>query len=369
VTHETTDPGSPRLRLAAVGDLLLPCDPCRRVPDRAARGLFEGITDVFDGFDVVFGNLEATLAGDGATVPTEPRVVTSPDLVTAVVRAGFTHVTLANNHAFDCLQPGFETTRRFVREAGVACFGAGRDLADASAPAFAEAAGLRIAFLGVVDDLAGASHYADDQHCGVAPLEINRLQTRIADLATQVDHVIVSPHWGEERFDVPSPVQIEQAHAMVDAGASMVLGHHPHVLQGLEIYRGAPIVYSLGNFLASTVYWTDGDVLTWNRTEQTGCILRVEMTRDSVEVIDQVPTYDDGTGVRVDRSPFGARRIARVNRCLARGVTLKRYRRERLRVKTLKPILARLKWSEFRKIRWRHIRKVFQGFFRADKAG
>ena len=368
MTHETTDAGPQRLRLAAVGDLLLPCDPRRRVPDRPAAGLFDGVADVFDGCDVVFGNLEATLQGDGSCVPTEPRVVTTPALVTAVARAGFTHVTLANNHAFDCFQAGFERTRRFVQDAGMACFGAGDDLADASAPAFAEAAGLRIAFLGAVDDRTGISHTADDDHYGVAPLDIDRLQARIAHLATRVDHVIVSPHWGEERFDVPCPDQIEQAHAMVDAGASMVLGHHPHVLQGLEVYRGAPIIHSLGNFVANEVYWADGDVLTWNRTERTGCILLTEMTRDSVEVVAQVPTYDDGAAVRVDTSPFGAKRIARVNHALARGVTLKRYRREHLRVKTIKPILAHLKWSELRKVRWRDVRNAFRALRREGKA-
>jgi len=328
LTDNATSRVDRTFRLAAVGDLLLACDPRGIVPDRRAEGLFDDVKSLWADCDVVFGNFECTLAGDGTTVPTEPRVITTKALARAVGQAGFTHVTLANNHMFDCLHAGFANTRRFVTDMGVACFGAGDDLADASAPAFAEAAGIRLAFLATVDDCAGAHQFAAEGRWGVAPLDMDRLLRRIADLQGEVDHVIVSPHWGEERFSIPSPNQVEQAHAMVDAGASMILGHHSHVLQGLEVYRGAPIVYSLGNFVVNDVYWTDGDVVTWNRTERTGCVLLAEFTKDSARIVSQVPTYDDATRVTVDETPFGAKRIARVNRALSRGVTLKRYRRE-----------------------------------------
>lgn len=368
MTDNATNRTEGTLRLAAVGDLLLPCDPRGIVPDRRPEGLFDAVADIFAGCDVVLGNLECTLPGDGPCVPTEPRVVATEELVRAVGQAGFTHVTLANNHMFDCLHAGFTRTRRFVMGMGVSCFGAGDDLSDAFAPAFAEAAGIRITFLGAVDECTGVSQFADQGRWGVAPLDMDRLLPQISKLAEQVDHVVVSAHWGEERLGIPSPSQIAQAHAMVDAGASMILGHHPHVLQGLEVYRGAPIIYSLGNFVANEVYWTDGDAVTWNRTERTGCILLAELTRDSIEIVGQIPTYDDATRVTVDETSFGAKRIARVNRALSRGVTLKRYRREHLRVKTIKPILAHLKWSELRRIRWRHFRKALGTIFRAGRA-
>ena len=108
---------------------------------------------------------------------------------------------------------------------------------------------------------------------------MDRLVRQIQELRQHVDHVIVSLHWGEERFLIPSPVQVEQAHALADAGASMVLGHHPHVLQGLEVYRGVPIIYSLGNFVADEVHFTNGDAVRWDRVGQTGCILRADFTK------------------------------------------------------------------------------------------
>lgn len=366
--HETTEAGLGKLRLAAVGDLLMACDPRGRAPCRGPEGVFDAVADIFAGCDVVLGNLECTLAGDGSSVPPEPRVVTTPGLIGALGPAGFTHLSLANNHTFDCLEAGFRNTCRLVGEMGVSCFGAGDDLAGASAPAIVEASGVRIALLGVTDERSGALQYAGEDRWGVAPLDIDRLGGQIAALAREVDHVIVTPHWGEERFLLPAPKQIAEAHAMVDAGASMVLGHHSHVIQGLEVYRDAPIIYSLGSFLANTVYWTDGDYMTWNRTERTGCILLAELTKDGVRVVEQVPTYDDTARVSVDETSFGPRRIARANRALACGVTLKRYRREHLWVKTVKPALGHLRLSRLRHLRWRHVRKAFARLLHAGKA-
>jgi len=104
-----------------------------------------------------------------------------------------------------------------------------------------------VAFLGAVDHRCRPYRFAGTGQWGVAPLDIEMLAQRVRDLRSRNDiqHVVVSLHWGEERFLFPAPGQVEQAHALVDAGASLVLGHHPHVLQGMETYRDAPIIYSL----------------------------------------------------------------------------------------------------------------------------
>src|SRR5690606_18502259 len=137
------------------------------------------------------------------------------------------------------------------------------------------------------------------------------------------------------RFLLPSPQQLRQARMLVESGASLILGHHPHVLQGLETYCGVPIIYSLGNFLADDVYFSDGDAIRWNRLERTGCILLLELTSSGVQVVRQIPTFDDGHLVRVDGSGFGERRIRRSQKAIARGVSARRYRLEYLWVKTI----------------------------------
>ncbi|HYW80741.1 MAG TPA: CapA family protein, partial [Thermoguttaceae bacterium] len=250
----TSVTSEPLVRFAAVGDLLLTPGPASARYDRDPALVSPRVRELFAQSDLVFGNLECTLAGDGHTVPTEPRVVATDELVRAVGAVGCDVVTLANNHMFDCLEGGFQNLRSLLDESGLPHFGAGMNIEEAEAPAILEINGVRLAFLGAVDRRSGPYRFAAVDQWGVAPLDIDRLTRQIGELRSHVDHVLVSLHWGEERFLIPSPVQIDQAHALVDAGASIVLGHHPHVLQGLELRGPTPIIYSLGNFLADDVH-------------------------------------------------------------------------------------------------------------------
>jgi len=356
------------VRLAAAGDLLLAAGGRSAPGAPHGEGALDGARELLAGADLAVGNLECTLPGDGATVPTEPRVVATPEMVRAVAAAGFRVVSLANNHMFDCLEAGFRRLRALLGELGVACFGAGEDLAEAAAPAIVEAGGLRLAFLGAVDERSGARQFAAPGRWGVAPLEMDRLTGQVRELAGEVDHVIVSPHWGEERLLIPSPQQVAQGRAMIEAGASLVLGHHPHVIQGLERRGRGAVAYSLGNFVARDVPYADGDVLRWNRLERTGCLLLAELTAEGLGEVRQVPTYHDGRRVGPEESGAGEQRIGRANRALARGVTIGRYRREHLWVKTLRPALEQLRWSRLRSLRLGKVRKALSGLWRSARA-
>lgn len=361
---ETREP----VRLAAVGDLLLVTDPAGIRPPRDTAALLGPVRPLLAGRDVVLGNLECTLPGCGETVPTEPRVIATPDAIRGIRTAGFNVVCLANNHTFDCLADGYHEVRELLRDLGIAGFGAGDDLAGAAAPAILEVRGTRLAFLGAVDEQSGATQFAGPGRWGIAPLDMTRMVAQVRELRRQVDHVIVSVHWGEERFLIPSPTQVEQAHALADAGAAMVLGHHAHVVQGLEVYHGVPILYSLGNFVASEVPFTDGGRVTWNRTGRTGCVLTADLSPDGAVNIAQTATYDTGLEVEPDRTGFGERRFARVNRAVAGGVSLARYRREHFWVKTVKPVLGFLRWSRLKTLRLRHVGRVLAGLVHAGRA-
>jgi len=368
LTASTQNANVPAVRLAAVGDVLLATDPAGQGPTWDAGPRLEGVRGLLTGCDVVVGNLECALPGSGKTVPTEPRVVANPRLVRSVLESTFHVVSLANNHAFDCLQEGYHQARSLLESIGVPCFGAGDDLDGAAAPAILAVRGSRIAFLGAVDARAGARQVAGPGQWGVAPLDVGRMAEQVRCLRREVDHVVVSLHWGEERLLIPSPNQIEQAHALAEAGTSLVLGHHSHVIQGMEVYRGVPIIYSLGTFLASEVPFTNGDVLTWNRTERTGCVLTADLTEAGAVNVQQVPTYDSGKRIEVDRTGFGTKRIARANQALARGVTPARYRREFFRVKTIKPVLDHLRWSELKRLRLRNLCRALSEIRRAREA-
>jgi poly-gamma-glutamate capsule biosynthesis protein CapA/YwtB (metallophosphatase superfamily) len=363
-----TEGKEPRARLAAVGDLLLPVDPTGHRPPRPIDQIFAGVRDILAEADLVLGNLECTLPGDGETVPTEPRVISSPEMIRAIQPAGFHVVSLANNHTFDCFQRGFANLRCLLDELGIRYFGAGGNLEEATAPAVLEAGGVRVAFLGAADRRSGTRPFAGPAQWGVAPLDVDRLCRQIRELRSELGHVIVSPHWGQERLSIPSPEQVDQARRLIDAGASMVLGHHPHVLQGLELHQGRPIAYSLGNFVACEVPYVNGDAVRWNRTERTGCVVTAELTGEAVTNVLQKATYDDGRQVRLDAGSFGQRRIVKVNRALERGVTDRRYRRQSLWVNTIRPILQHMRWSQLKRIRPRHVVKLFRSRRRSRPA-
>jgi poly-gamma-glutamate capsule biosynthesis protein CapA/YwtB (metallophosphatase superfamily) len=335
-------PSTTEIRIAAVGDLLLATDPWGRQSPRDPHDVFGAIGPALADADLVIGNLECTLAGTGDLVPTQPRVIATEPLVRGMREAWIGAVSLANNHTFDAHAAGFRRLREVLGEMGVASFGAGETLAEAAAPTFVTVKGMRIALLGAADRRSGPSGFAGPGAGGAAPLDIAALCDRIHDLRHDADHVLVSVHWGEERLPVPSPEQITWAHRLVTAGASLVLGHHPHVVQGMEVYYGGAIAYSLGNFVACEVPYEDGDRITWNRTERTGAIFRATLARGEVRGASLTPTCDDGRTVQADRSAAGARVIARANRRLARGVTPGGYACARFMVRRVRPLLRKL---------------------------
>lgn len=346
------------IRLAAVGDLLFTTNPLTNQPERGLEAISDEVRELFAACDIVLANLECTLPGD-TKIPTEPRLFASETQLQSLIQAGVNVVSLGNNHAFDGGDAGFRRLTDNLDELGIAWCGAGLDLAEASRPVILDVKGTRIAILAVVDGSSGMYRFAGDSSSGVAPLDTKVLCKQIQRLRSEVDHVIVTPHWGEERFRFPFPAQVEQARRFVEAGASLVLGHHPHVLQGLEQYRQAPIVYSLGNFLANRVYWESGDFLTWNDFERTGCILVAELDSGGIRAVEQSPVFDDGATLRIDRSARAAGYLRRANRYLQGGITPALCRRESFRVRTLLPILAYLRWAKLRRLRLGHLRKVF----------
>jgi len=347
------------IRIAAVGDLLFTTRPGDGRPERGLDALSAEVRELFAACDIVLANLECTLPGD-AKVPTEPRLFASESQLQSLVQAGVNVVSLGNNHAFDSYDIGFRRLTDSLNELGIAWCGAGLNLNEAYKPAVIVVKGIRVAIVGVVDASSGMYRFAEADSSGVAPFDTAALCRQIQALRQDADHVIVSPHWGEERYRFPFPAQIEQAHACIDAGASLVLGHHPHVLQGVESYRGAPVAYSLGNFLANRVYWESGDYLTWNRFERTGCILVAELDRNGVLSFEQVPVFDDGTTIRIDRSSRAESYLQRANHFLTRGISPALCRRERFRVRTLLPLLAYLRWAKLRRLRPGHLRKVLR---------
>jgi poly-gamma-glutamate synthesis protein (capsule biosynthesis protein) len=156
-------------------------------------------------------------------------------------------LTLANNHMMDYGAQGLSETVTNLDRVKILHAGAGATLDEARRQALVTVKGKRVAFL-AYSLTYPAEFYAGSGHPGTAQGIAARVHDDIVRTRGGSDYVVVSFHWGAELVGMPKPYQQRAAHAAIDAGADLVLGHHPHVLQGIERYQGKTIIYSLGNF-------------------------------------------------------------------------------------------------------------------------
>jgi poly-gamma-glutamate synthesis protein (capsule biosynthesis protein) len=210
--------------------------------------------------DIAIVNLECPFTKRGVKLQKNFNFRARPELVRMLEEGSVDVVTLANNHLNDWGKDGVKDTIHTLDHAGIAHFGAGLNLERARKPAILERDGVKVGFLGYYfqaepDMLEPEAVYATEDRAGVAgcykDLACVRAQVTedVTALAPRVDHVIPFFHWGHEGSYELRDYQIELAHLCVDLGARAVLGAHPHRVQGVEVYRGAPIFYSLGNFV------------------------------------------------------------------------------------------------------------------------
>lgn len=173
-----------------------------------------------------------------------------PERVELFKQIGIDGVTLANNHALDYGQDALLDSCDVLDGAGILHTGAGKNLNEAKQPVIAEIDGKKIAVIGATRVIPVSDWAAGSGHAGMlATYDPSVLLEEIASLKQENDYVIVYVHWGIERDEMPQEYQRKLGHQYIDAGADLVIGAHPHVLQGIEYYQGKPIVYSLGNFI------------------------------------------------------------------------------------------------------------------------
>ena len=243
------------LRIYAVGDINLGRNLGRTV---LARGdtlyPFRALADTLRAADLTFGYLESPIVAGTRQVDTAEGVFTAPRLAAAsLARAGFTMVSTANNHAWDGGRASAEETMRRLTAAGVLFVGSGFGRPMAEQPVIVCRKGWRVAFFAVTRAWNPAPH-SFYQHAGAGyiawgdPAWIYPA-IRAVKASARADLVVVSVHGGPEYGNTPPPYLLKFLQGLVDAGADLVLAHHPHVLQPVVRYKGKPIVQSLGNFI------------------------------------------------------------------------------------------------------------------------
>ncbi|MBX7197771.1 MAG: CapA family protein [Rhodospirillaceae bacterium] len=260
-----TKPAPDEVVFAAAGDAIWN----RKISDNRDPAL-QGLFEVMRGADIAFLNFEQVLADSG--YPTVKDIAKAdPAIIGEFTWAGVDLVSTANNHAMDFGPSGMETTRKVLTGAGIAFTGAGANVAQAIQPVVIEKKGLKVALVALLvsPQFPQIGTAAEDNAPGAAPIhgaqvrlpggkavfapweqDVARMQAAVAEARKMADVVAVSLHihWGgPEEIDATGKQLI--AHAAIDAGADIVLGHGPHVVNGIEYYKNRPIFYSVGNFV------------------------------------------------------------------------------------------------------------------------
>jgi poly-gamma-glutamate synthesis protein (capsule biosynthesis protein) len=236
------------IQLVAVGDVMLGRGVYEKTKEHGPDYPFEKTREVISEADIAFCNLECAVWPSSKRKFKNCNFCIRPEDAAGLKDAGFDVVSLANNHMFDCEKNGILSTLEFLKGERIKYTGAGKTDKYASSPASLDLKQIRIAFLAF-------SAYpmswvkVKEGEPSIAFYDSAKATEAVTKLKRKADVVVVSMHWGDEYHKKPNALQVRIAHQLIDAGADLILGHHPHVLQEIEEYNGGVIVYSLGNFV------------------------------------------------------------------------------------------------------------------------
>lgn len=225
------------LRINFVGDL------CFQGVSTTIPGIAPGVHAFFASGDINVANLEAPLTHCQSRTAHQPCYLRGEPESSPLFEL-FDTYSLANNHILDYTAEGLEETLSFLSDQGKSWFGGGLTEADAWCPLRLEKKGIRLGFIGFT-----RWYNARGRRPGTTPARMRRLCQIVEELKSEGRFVVVYPHWNYEYLEYPSPIDRQRAHRLIDAGADLIVGSHPHVVQGAETYAGKSIFHSLGNFL------------------------------------------------------------------------------------------------------------------------
>lgn len=257
--------------IAAVGDIMLGSHVIHYLKKYGANYPFDSTKAILRVADMAIGNLEAPFATKGIKFEKKYNFKVPPQYATGLVDAGFDVLNLANNHTMDYGVEALVSTLHTLDSLKLPYSGAGMNKEQALNPAILEYNGIKVAFIGCSLTFPSEFWATKDSPGTYSPQE-TELVNMIKHCEELSDYTVVSFHWGGEGRTTPKQYQKEFAHLSVDAGADLIIGHHPHVLQGVELYRNKLIAYSLGNFAFGS----------YTRRSKDSAILKVYLTSNGL---------------------------------------------------------------------------------------
>jgi poly-gamma-glutamate synthesis protein (capsule biosynthesis protein) len=289
----SSDPGSVAT-LRAVGDVAL-IGSAARALGGAADADWPATASYLADADVTFVNFEMPIprtAVEASSPDVSKELQGSPEALPAFLAARVDVAAIATNHIMDWGLPGLEQTVEQLRENGVAVVGAGRNLDESLDGVVLERRGIRIGFAAFTP---AQRWTATASEPGAAPLTLENVKESLGRIG-EADVRVISLHWGLEMSNYPTPEDRRLAEEIVDAGADLILGHHPHVIQGVERFGRGWVTYSMGNFIFDTSAGrVKRDCDPWD--VRAGYAVDACLTADGVESLRAVPTFIGESGV------------------------------------------------------------------------
>ena len=243
----TNNESKEEIILVAVGDVCLGLEVRKTIAEHGVLFPFEHVREQILRSDMRFGNLEVVFPGNSIEVSSRKSQIWAEDnAINSLCEAQFDVMSFANNHIMDHGKAGFSRTLDLMSKHNIVSVGAGATLYDSRQAAIIKRNNLKVGFLAFSDNWGQIS---GNRNPGATEAVAKYMISDIRTLKKEADIVIVSLHMGIEFTPYPSPFQVKISREAVDAGANVIIGHHPHVLQGFEVYHGSLIFYSLGNFV------------------------------------------------------------------------------------------------------------------------
>lgn len=239
--------------ISLMGDVLLDASVGKLIDINGVDYPWEKVLPILKKSNLSFMNLETSVGVGGKPIEGKSYTFQSkPETLNGVVNAGISGVSIANNHILDYGLEGFIETLENLEKMNILYVGGGRNIKDAQRAVILEKGDMKIGFLAFSRVIPDTNWYVTNRRAGILSgydCYKDKVLKLVEETKKNVDFLIVSVHWGKELKDYPEKKDMRFAKKLVDGGADCIMGHHPHVLQGVEFYKNKPIIYSLGNFV------------------------------------------------------------------------------------------------------------------------
>ncbi len=273
------------LTMSLVGDIMLASGVGEAINKNGPDYPWLQVRNVLLDDDVSIGNLECAVGQDKhkAVPDKQYTFIASPRALAGAREAGMDVLTLANNHILDFGTGALQETLAWLDNYKFHYTGAGNNAGEAFKPVIIKKDGINVGILAFTYVFPQGWWVAGEKRPGVASgYDYALVKETVRKVSSQTDFTVISLHWGEELAEKPSEKQVKLAHDLVNWGADLIYGHHPHVLQGLELYEGKIIAYSVGNFIFT---------LSRDLQGRQSVILQVDLNNGGITGARVIPTW------------------------------------------------------------------------------